>query len=269
MAATWKNRTALVTGASSGLGADFARLLAEGGANLVLVARREDRLAALRDELAARHPVRVEVLPADLAGEATRAALPGRVAALGLAVDVLVNNAGLGSAGEFLDAPWGSHASEIRVDVEALVHLTHLFVPPMIERGWGRVLLVGSIGAFQPSPAYATYAACKAFVASFGDAVGFELRRTGVRVTTTHPGPTLTGFFDAAGQDRRTFYQRAAMMESRAVAAGALKALARGRAVHVPGWINGLGVFAMRFLPRRAAARVAWLCIGGIKERTR
>lgn len=256
----WSGRTALVTGASSGLGADFARLLAEAGANLVLVARREEKLAALRDEIVAREPVRVDVVPADLTDEAARLALVDELTARSLAVDVLVNNAGLGVYGPFFETSWEKDRGLFRLDVEAVVHLTRLFGRPMLERGSGWILLVGSIGAFQPAPSYATYAAAKAFVASFGEALSFELRGTGVRVSVSHPGPTGTEFFSVAGQ-KLTIYQRLTMMESRAVARAALRGLARGKPFTVPGVVNWLGTWSMRFLPRRTAARIAWLCM--------
>src|SRR5512134_3252055 len=185
-----RGRWALVTGASSGIGADFARELAARGMHLVLVARREERLRALAEELERAHGVRTRVIAADLAKPDAPRALHERLRGEGVAVDVLVNNAGFGVYGAFLDVPWEREREMIELDVVALLHLTKLFARDMRERGFGRVLEVASIGAFQPSPTYAAYSAAKAFVQSFGEALACELRGSGVTVTTISPGVT-------------------------------------------------------------------------------
>jgi short-subunit dehydrogenase len=253
-----RGRRALVTGASSGLGADFARVLAEQGCHVVLVARRADRLEALAKELRERRGVEAHAIAMGLSEPDAPRVLHDRVSKLGLEIDVLVNNAGFGTWGEFLGVPWERELEMLQLDVVALVHLTKLFGAEMVRRGRGWILQVASIGAYQPTPTYATYSAAKAFVLSFGEALAFELRRSGVRVTVVSPGVTRTEFLEVAGQ-RPTLYQRLAMMESADVARAGIRALLRGKPSAVPGLVNQLSAFGMRFTPRRLQARVAHL----------
>lgn len=251
-----RGQTALVTGASSGLGVDFARQLAAAGTHLVLVARRLDRLEALADELRAAHGVTVVVLAMDLAVTDAPARLHAELTSRGIAVDILVNNAGYGLHGAFVDLPWDRERAMIELDIVTLVHLTKLFVRDMVARGRGRVLQVASIGAYQPSPTYATYSAAKAFVLSFGEALNYELRGTGVRCTVLSPGVTATEFLEVSGQ-RPTAYQRMMMMTSTAVVRRGLSAMLRGRASVVPGVLNALGAWMVRLMPRRWATAMA------------
>jgi len=251
-----RGRRALVTGASSGLGADFARELAGHGCHLVLVARRVDRLEALAKELRERHGVEVEPLAMSLSEPDAAAALHQRLSARALEVDVLVNNAGFGVFGEFLSVPWEREREMLQLDVLAVVQLTKLFGADMLRRGRGWILQVASIGAYQPSPSYATYSAAKAFVLSFGEALAFELRRAGVKVTVVSPGVTRTEFLQVSGQ-KPTLYQRLAMMESPAVARAGIRALLRGKPSTVPGLVNKIPAFLMRLTPRRLQARMA------------
>jgi hypothetical protein len=181
-------RCALVTGASSGLGTDFARELAARGCRLVLVARREARLRTLADELRGAHGTEARIEAVDLGDAAAREALFDRLAAAGVEVDVLVNNAGFGVYGDFLSIPWERERRMLELDVAAVVHLTKLFAAGMVARGRGWILQVASIGAYQPSPTYASYSAAKAFVLSFGEALSFELRRTGSASRSSRPG---------------------------------------------------------------------------------
>ncbi|MEO7427753.1 MAG: SDR family NAD(P)-dependent oxidoreductase, partial [Acidimicrobiales bacterium] len=174
------DRTCLVTGASSGIGVELARLLAARGLGVTLVARREDRLKVLADELATAHGVRAEVVTADLTDEAARAAIVDTVAERGLTVDVLVNNAGLSTTGPVARSDVAAELRMIRTDVEAVVHLCSAFVPGMVERGRGAVLNVASMAAFQPLPGQAGYGGSKAFVLSYTRAMNQELRGTGV-----------------------------------------------------------------------------------------
>ncbi len=253
-----RGRRALVTGASSGLGADFARVLAEHGCPLVLVARREDRLKQLAEEIASRHGVDVRVVAMSLSDPDAPKALHERLASEGLEVDVLVNNAGFGAFGVFLSIPWEREREMLQLDVVAVVHLTKLFAADMVRRGRGWILQVASIGTYQPTPTYASYSAAKAFVLSFGEALAFELRGKGVRVTVVSPGVTATEFLAVAGQ-KPTLYQRLAMMKSEDVARAGIAALLRGRPSTVPGLVNKLPAFLMRFTPRRLQARAAHL----------
>ena len=249
-------RTALVTGASSGLGVDFATILAERGCNLVLVARREDRLRALAERLTAAHGVRVDVIGMSLSPLGAAQTLYDRLRAMHLDIDVLINNAGFGIWGPFAEIPWEREEEMLRLDVIALVHLTKLFVRDMLARDRGWILQVSSIGAYQSSPTYATYSAGKAFVLSFGEALSYELKGTNVKVSVLSPGVTETEFLDVAGQTR-TLYQRLSMMPSRPVAEIGIEAMLRGRPSKVAGVMNAFATWSLRFMPRRLQAAMA------------
>jgi short-subunit dehydrogenase len=184
--------TALVTGASSGIGTEIARGLARRGYGVTLVARRADRLAELATELAKAHDIRAEALDADLADPDARARLPGRVAELGLQVDVLVNNAGVVYVGDFIAGDAADQHQMVAVNVDAVVDLTSAYAAEMAARGNGGILIVSSTSALQPTPKTAVYGATKAFVSSFGSAIHKELKRKGVHVTTLLPGPVET-----------------------------------------------------------------------------
>ena len=248
-----EGRWALITGASSGLGADFARDLAARGCKLVLVARREDRLKQLAAELAG---TETRVVALDLRAPDAATSLHERLRAEGVAIDVLVNNAGFGLYGPFLASEWGRQGDMLELDVVALTHLTHVFAREMAERGSGWVLLVASIGAFQPTPNYATYSAAKSYVLSFGEALAAELRPRGVRVCTTCPGVTATEFLAVAGQ-KRSLYQRAFMMQSPDVVRSSVRALLAGRTSVVPGIGNKVAAFSVRLMSRRLQAAMA------------
>ncbi len=250
-------KTALVTGASSGLGADFARQLAVQGCNLILVARREDQLNALKDEIRLRNPVEIQVIAMDLVVRDAPQALYDRIKASGKTVDVLINNAGMGLYGDFLDIPWERERDMLELLILTVVHLTKLFARDMVARRSGYILQIASIGAFQPSPIYATYSAAKSFVLYFGEALHYELRKTKVKCTVLCPGVTRTEFLQVAGQSP-TLYQRLTMMDSPAVARIGLEAVLRGRASVVAGRFNALMAFLTRFTPRSLAAAMAY-----------
>ena len=245
-----RNKTAMVTGASSGLGVDFARELAKQGANLILVARREERLKAVQAEIKQKFGVDVDVIPMDLTQPDAPQALYDRLRIEKKTVDVLVNNAGYGLFGKFTDLPWEKQKQMLDLDVIALTHLTKLFVPDMVARKFGAVLQVASIAAYQPAPTYAIYAGAKSYVLFFSEALDHELRGTGVNVTTVSPGVTATEFLKVAGQ-QPTLYQRLVMMQSPEVARQGIRALLRQRRSVVPGFFNAFSAFLMRFIPRR------------------
>jgi short-subunit dehydrogenase len=255
MSASFKGRTALVTGASSGLGVALARELARRGADLVLVARSQAPMQALAQELRAGGR-QVRVWPCDLADAGAREALVAGLVGEGIAIDVLVNNAGLGVFGHFAEADWPRLDGMLAVDIVALTHLTRLLLPGMRARGWGRVLQVASTGAFQPTPHYAAYAAAKGYVLSFGYALDAELRGSGVRCTVLSPGVTATGFFAVSGQSP-TWYQRLTRMSAATVARQGVAAMQRGRGGVVAGWFNALMAQGTRLMPRRLATAVA------------
>lgn len=243
--------TCLVTGASSGIGAEIARGLAARGHGITLVARREERLVELAEKCASEHGVRAETVVADVASQAGRRKLVDAVGADGLRVDVLVNNAGFGSGGRFVELDGGTETSMVRTNVEAVVGLSGTYLPDMVERRRGAVLNVASLIAFQPVPFQATYGASKAFVLSFSDALHEELRGTGVTVTAVCPGPVRTEFGESGGfggADERIpdlFW-----LSPEKVAREALDGLERGVRVVVPGPINRVAGLYGQHMPR-------------------
>ncbi|MDB5100735.1 MAG: family oxidoreductase [Cyanobacteria bacterium RYN_339] len=255
--ASLKGKTALVTGASSGLGADFARHLAAAGCHLVLTARREAQLQAMKDELTAAHGVEVLLVPQDLSAPDAPEKLLAAITAAGKQVDVLINNAGYGAYGQFLEIPWEKEHQMLELDIVALVHLTKLFAAPMVARGQGYILQVASIGAFQPSPLYASYSAAKAFVLSYGNAINYELRGTGVSCTVLSPGVTATEFLQVSGQ-KPTTYQRLMMMTSPEVTRAGLEAMVRRRMGIVPGFLNRLMAVSGKASPAWLATMLAY-----------
>ncbi len=245
---------ALITGASGGIGESFARLLAARGMHLVLVARSEDKLRALATELSQAHGVQVEVLAKDLSRPGAPREVHAACEARGLPVDLLINNAGFGSHGPFEANAFEKEHEQVMLNVTALVDLTHLFLPAMLSRGAGGVLNVASIAGYQPVPFMAVYAATKAFVLSFTEALWGETRERGVRVSALCPGPVETGFFDAVGS-RDVAVGPMATPEQ--VAAMGLRALEQGRASVIPGWRNRFQSALPRFLPRGLIVQVA------------
>ena len=235
------DRTALVTGASSGIGVELARQLAARGHGVTLVARREDRLRSLADELASSAGVRTEVIAADLADSGSREGVVATLAERGLEVDILVNNAGFSTMGSVQRSEADREVAMVRTDVEAVVHLCSALIPGMVARGRGAVLNVASTAAFQPIPGQAGYAASKAFVLSYSRAIGQELKGTGVTVTTLCPGPVETGFAEAAGigdDQAGESMPKFMWVSSPDVATAALDALAKGHPVVIPGAAN-------------------------------
>lgn len=249
----WQDKWALVTGASAGIGTALARELAAGGTNLVLTARRRDRLAGLATELSSKHNVRTLVCVADLAQSAGPEQIFSFTKEKNLAIDLLVNNAGFGAYGEFRKAPLDRLIEMTKVNVTAVVHLTHLYLPGMISRGSGGILIVASTAAFQAVPYISTYAATKAFDLHFAEGLAEEVRQYGVRVCALCPGSTETEFFQVAGQRNHT---RRAPETAEKVAHVGLAALASGKTSVISGFKNRLGAEAVRMVPRRTVARI-------------
>ena len=241
---------AIITGASSGIGEEFAREFARRGYRLVLVARRADRLTALAEELSGR----AHVLPADLSKRDERATLFDQVAALGVVPDILVNNAGLATLGPVAESSPEAELNLIEVDVAAVVDLCCRFVPSMVKRGRGAVLNVASVGAFGPVPGQASYGAAKAFVLSYTHAMREELKGTGVTVATLCPGPVYTGFLEAEGipdEESETVLPKFLWQHADAVAKAAVDGLASGKGVIVPGMPNRIAAVINHLTPRR------------------
>lgn len=255
--------TALITGASSGIGSTFALTLAERGHDLILVARSRDKLDALAARIATETGRTVAVITADLGQPHSGSALAQKVASLKLDVDLLVNNAGFGSAGAFAKQDATRDAEMIALNCTAVVDLAHAFLPAMIQRGSGGILNVASVAGFQPMPYMAIYGATKAFVLSFTEGLWAELRGTGVNATALCPGPVDTPFFEATGTPQlRKTVPKGLMMQPRPVVEAALAALEAGQPVCVPGAPNKALAQLPRLLPRRFMASMTARIMG-------
>lgn len=250
----WRNKWALVTGASAGIGYELAEQLAAGGAHLVLTARRTDRLQKLAADLSSKHGIHVEVFTADL----TRPEAPPEILAFtsrkGLEIDLLINNAGFGAFGYIQDIPEARLLEMVQVNCSAVVHLTRLFAAPMVERRRGDILIVASTAAFQAVPFNSAYAATKAFDLIFAEGVAEELRPLGVNVCALCPGPTTTEFQRVANQPSRAF--RVAETAEKVARTG-LEGLAKGKTTVISGAMNRFMMEAERLAPRRFVAKAA------------
>lgn len=219
--------TALITGASGGIGAEFARIHAIRGGDLVLVARREDKLLELKEELEKSHNISVLVVADDLNDEAAPQRIYSRIEEAGIQIDFLINNAGFGGRGKFHEREWSDDRSMIQVNIIALTALTHLFLPRFIERGSGKLLNVSSTAALMPGPLQAVYFASKSYVSSFSNAIAEEIRGSGVTVTALLPGATETGFAAASGLESTRMFDKAVSAAS--VAKAGYDAMLEGR----------------------------------------
>ncbi|MBI1238759.1 MAG: SDR family NAD(P)-dependent oxidoreductase [Alphaproteobacteria bacterium] len=258
---TPRRPTALVTGASSGIGRELARVYAENGHHVVLVARRQDRLEALAAELSAAHGVRAIPIALDLLDPAAPEVLFDRTVGARIDIDVLVNNAGFGHFRDFLDTRMAEHASVVHLNVVALTQLTHLFLPEMIKRGRGSILNIASVAAFSPAPSAAVYGATKAYVLSLSQALAAELEGTGVTVTALCPGLTETEFSEVATGRSKPRALVPSMMKATArdVALAGYRAASAGEEVHINGLAYRAGIEWLRWQPRfvtRAFSRV-------------
>jgi uncharacterized protein len=248
------SNTALVTGASSGIGAEIASQLASRGYSLVLVARREERLRSLATELASDHGVQAEVIACDLGDPAERDRLEEELRSRGRAVEILVNNAGFGHQADFARSPRERMVEMVRLNVEAVVDLTSRFLGPMVERGRGSVINIASLAAFQPLPGSSVYGASKAFVLSFSEAVRTELRGSGVTVTAVCPGPVRTEFMAVAefpGVEDRT--PGIVWTSAEDIARQAVEGAEHDKRVVVPGLLSRASALAGQHSPRAVA----------------
>jgi len=256
---TFSATLSLITGASSGIGLAFARALAARGSNLVLVARRADRLQELADELTASHGVKCQVIPFDLSQERSGHALLKRVEG---EVDLFINNAGFAVQGPFVEADPEVLAQVIAVDISAVVDICHAFLPGMITRGRGAIINVSSTTAFQPVPTLAVYAAAKAFVNSFSQALWQETKHSGVKVFALAPGPTSTEFFDVIGEKASVFGR---FQSAEQVVATGLEAL--DRRLTPPAVVSGAGNAVVARFVRMVPARVVLPVVAGMMRR--
>ncbi len=255
MEQTHAKRTALVTGASGGIGLELSRLFARDGYNLILVARSAEKLKALAVELEQAHGITAVVLPADLGQPGSAQEVYRQVQTRSIQVDALVNNAGFGMMGALANARLEDSLEMIELNLASLTVLTQLFLPGMIQRGFGHILNVGSTGSFSPVPTMAVYGATKAYVLSFSEAIAEELRGTGVSVTALCPGVTITGFQARSGAGEARMVTMGSMTAEQVALIG-YKALMHGQPVIIPGFWNALLIFATRFSPRSLMARM-------------
>lgn len=251
------NGTALVTGASSGLGLRLARLLAVDGFDLALVARRQAALEELAHHLASEHGIRARAVVQDLAQPGAASSVLARLGPQVGEVTVLVNNAGFGTFGPFHAADPDTQAQMVRVNVGALTELTRRLLEPMLDRGWGRIMNVASTAAFQPGPLMAVYYASKAFVLSFSESLSEELRDSGITVTAFCPGPTPTEFQERAGVEGSRFLSGWIMRRTdpEAVARVGYKGMMEGKRIVIPGLLNRVLAQAYRVTPRSVMTR--------------
>jgi short-subunit dehydrogenase len=249
--------TALITGASSGLGLEFAKLFAAEKHDVVLVARRRERLVELAAELGKTHGIKALPIAADLQDAAAPKAVFDEVTKAGVEVEFLVNNAGFGTTGPFTSLELARELAEVQVNVTSLVALTHLFLGGMVKRGRGRVLNIASTAGFQAGPYMATYYASKAFVVSFTEALSYELKGTGVTATVSCPGATATEFSQVAGNDKTRLFKMQTPMSAAQVAAEGYRAMQAGKVIALHGLMNRLGVWSAKVTPRPLLRSIA------------
>lgn len=246
----------LITGASGGIGAELARIFAQHKHDLVLVARSEDKLKSLAEELERKHAMRTHVLAVDLTDPIAPARLFDALARQNTPVDVLVNNAGFGARGAFAEIDPAIEARMIQLNIATLTQLTRLFLPGMLERRQGKILNVASTAGFVPGPLMAVYYASKAYVVSFSEALAEETAGTGVTVTMLCPGPTETNFAVTAGNQDSSLFRSGKVMDARSVAQIGYDGLMAGKRMVVAGWSNRLTVFSTRLAPRTLLAKI-------------
>ncbi|MDO8624993.1 MAG: SDR family oxidoreductase [Candidatus Diapherotrites archaeon] len=264
-ASVFSARWALVTGASSGIGLEFARQLAAEKANLVLVGRSKGALASLASSLSGRDGVQVEVIEADLAEPTASKNIVNQLQKKRISVDILINCAGFGDFGFFVESDWKRQFDMLQVNIVALMELTHLLLPSMVSQKRGWILNVASTAAFQSGPLMAVYYASKSFVLSFSQAIANEVQDSGVTVTALCPGPTKTGFQKAAHLDVKDPIRGLRMASAESVAKAGLKGLRAGHTVVIPGTRNRVLAYVARVLPSDFTANY----VRGLQEKRR
>jgi uncharacterized protein len=250
------SKTVLITGASGGIGYELAKLFARDHHNLVLVARSADKLAEVAAELQT-HGVTVKAIALDLAAPPAPKFLFDQLQREGIAIDILINNAGFGAFGEFARMPEEEILGQIQLNITALTLLTKLFLPPMLGRRSGRIMNVASTAGFQPGPLLAVYYATKAYVISFSEAIANELRNSGVTVTCFCPGATHTGFAKRAGTEKSRLFKQLGGMSAEKVALDGYRAVMTGRTLAISGTHNWLVAQSTRFAPRKMVTAVS------------
>lgn len=249
--------TALVTGASSGLGVDFARQLAKSGANLVLLARREAELVSIADEIKQQYDCKVTIIVQDLNEPGAVQIVLDKLQSANISIDILINNAGFGLFGEFLEIPLEKTLSMLNLDMLVVTELTHRLAKIMKEKERGYILNVASIGGYQATPAYAAYSAAKAYVLLLTEALNHEFKAYSINMSALAPGITATEFLEVSGQ-KTTLYQKLLMMKSEDVVQIGLKALLKNKPSVVSGLVNKLTIWSNRLVPRRLQSIIAY-----------
>ncbi|HEY8424014.1 MAG TPA: SDR family oxidoreductase [Clostridia bacterium] len=250
-------KTALITGASSGIGFEFARIFAKDGYNLVLVARSQDKLLSLKQEFE-QYGSDVFIIVKDLSNPNAAQEVYNETQKEGIFIDVLVNNAGVGDFGKFAESDISKVDTMIELNIGALTKLTRLYLPHMIAKKSGKILNVGSLGSFQPGPLMAVYYASKAYVLSFSEAISRELKGTGVTVTALCPGPTRTNFQQAANLGMSGLFVNLQVADARKVAEFGYKKMNQGKVIAVPGFFNKIAAVGVKLLPRRAVRNIVY-----------
>ena len=251
------NKTALITGASSGLGKEFARIHASKGGDLVLVARSKDKLDELKSDLQKQYGVSVFVVVKDLSDQYAPKAVYDELKSKKIRVDYLINNAGFGDFGLFAETDWEKQLEMINLNVTCLTYLIRLFIPDMIENKDGKILNIASTAAFQPGPTMSVYFATKAFVLSFSEAIANEVKGTGVTVTALCPGATETGFKAAASLEESNLFKGSQIATSHEVAEFGYAKMMEGKTVAIHGLVNNLMAQSVRFAPRKVVTSIA------------
>lgn len=260
----FEGKRALITGASSGIGFELSRIMAADGFDLVLTARREDRLSELKETLESAYGTTVTILPLDLADRDSVRKLADELKTRELDVDVLVNNAGFGVSGPFVESDWERESQMMDVNMHALADLTKRLLPPMVTREFGRIMNVASTAAFQPGPGMAVYFATKSFVLHFSEALAHELRGTGVTLTALCPGATRSEFLEMADLEGARMVTGRKLPTAAAVARFGYRAMMKGKRVAIHGRLNRLMAFSLRLTPRRMVTAITgWIMSSG------
>jgi len=250
-------KTALITGASSGIGYELSKVFSKNGYNLVLVSRNTEKLKIISEEIRKQHDIQVKVIPKDLCKSPAPQELYDEVAAEGVNIDVLVNNAGIGTYGKFTDSSTEKHLDQIQLNITSLTMLCKLFGTDMVKNGSGRILNVASTAAFLAGPLMSTYYASKAYVLMFSEALKNELKQDGVTVTVLCPGPTQTEFFKRNDMIGIKLERSPYIMNAAKVAEIGFSGLLKGKTIVIPGLINKLLAFSVRLTPRRVVTAIA------------
>lgn len=243
-------RTALITGASSGIGLELAKIFAREKIDLIIIARSEEKLRSLANQLQQQYGVKINILVKDLSHYNTAKEISDHCAQNNIQVDYLINNAGFGDFGFFAESSWSKQEQMLNVNITALTYLTRLFLPGMIDRKYGRIMNLASTAAFQPGPTMSVYYATKAYVLSFTEAISNELKGTGVTATALCPGSTHSGFQKAAALEESRLVKNKKLPSSEEVAEFGYKAMMKGKVVAIHGFTNTLLATSVRFMPR-------------------